>query len=501
MKKVNAFQGNCSAIAQNDWVAVPQKSALNAIAVVTGIIFLTVILVLLAPSVCTVEQMYIVRPMLAACSIFAIFCYLLQVRIRVNIFGEIGFMYLLLASAYTILPAISFLSVDFISPSTYEGLNVSSLLPERSVLGVHIWRHVLFMFGVAGGYLAVRGREISKHLNDSRKSGNRVIIVALLAIIGGCILAMSSFSAPVTSYIEHYTRYDHLSWLQLRIVFVCGILKNGGYFVLMALMFSQYRRYRLLIFIVVPILCVYESVYSFGSRIETLSILLAFVGFYHYRVNPISIRKGVVYLFALAVLFSGMELFRSSNYSLENTQKALAKEGGKQAGEFGAVFYTSFHLYAERAQGTLPPREWQMFLNDFIALIPFVDHTTNHPLFWYARNYFPNAVVPPQTMGVLADSAIWGGEIDLFVRSLMNGAIFALLMRWFLRNQDKWWVLTIYVYCFATCIMPLKYSFLYHLTPIVRIILPTLVFTGILFRIQKALARFKSVSVAVDVDT
>jgi len=100
--------------------------------------------------------------------------------------------------------------------------------------------------------------------------------------------------------------------------------------------------------------------------------------------------------------------------------------------------------------------------------------------------------VPPQTMGVLADSAIWGGEFDLLIRSLLNGAIFALLTRWFLRRRDKWWALTIYIYCYATCIMTLKYSVLYQLTPLIRIIVPTLLLTGILFSLQRTIHRFKA---------
>jgi hypothetical protein len=132
-----------------------------------------------------------------------------------------------------------------------------------------------------------------------------------------------------------------------------------------------------------------------------------------------------------------------------------------------------------------------MFFNDIISIIPFIDHIKYNPQYWYARNYFPKAVVPPTTMGVLADSAIWGGEWDLLVRALINGALFALLTRWFLRRREKWWALTIYIYCFATCIMTLKYSVLFQLAPLFRVILPSLFLAEVLFRLQRTPALLK----------
>ena len=98
-------------------------------------------------------------------------------------------------------------------------------------------------------------------------------------------------------------------------------------------------------------------------------------------------------------------------------------------------------------------------------------------------------------MGVIADSAIWGGELDLLTRSLINGAIFAFLTRWFLQRREKWWALTIYIYCYATCIMALKYSVFYQLTPLVRVLLPTLLLAAILFRLQKTSAYGQSLPI------
>ncbi|WP_027714511.1 hypothetical protein [Desulfuromonas sp. TF] len=479
--------------AQKGCVKQPQEIIVGGMFVLS-IVALWAVLGIVTTLIFTAEQMYVIVPLLAAVAIFIIFSYVLWFRTGALIFGEIGFIYLVFALAYTILPSITFLTINFDFPIGFDNLNFSILSPQPEELGAHCWRHFLFIFGVATGYIAVRGGTMPTmplHENSMSRDSQIVAVMSLITIF--CVISVSLLSSPVATYWDHYSRFDHLSWSLRRFVYLCLIFKNGSYFILMTLMFRQYQKYRIIIFIIVPIICIYETVYSFGSRIETLTLLLAFIGFYHFKVNPISLKKGILYLLFLAILFTGIELIRSSDNSFEIAKNAVATEGIKSASEFGAIYYTGFHLYAERDQGNIPPRDWQMFFYEFISLIPFLDHTAYHPQYWYARHYFPNAIVPPQTMGVIVDSAIWGGEFDLFIRSLINGALFAMLTRWFLAHRNKWWACTIYIYWYATCVMTLKYSVLYQLIPFTRILIPVLLCTGILFLLQKNLMSLKSV--------
>ncbi len=466
-----------------------QDSFEEAIIIVAFIGVTTFILGLLAANIFTVEQMYIIRPALVACAVFIVFCYILGSRVGTYLIGDIGFIYLGISLAYTIFPAIKFLMIDLNFPVDFDAINFAVLSPQPVDLGRHFWRHMLFISGVATGYLAVRGRSVplkALEAEADRRYGR--IIAIFIIIMVTCICIVTSLSTLPTRYVEHYIRFDHLSWPLRQFVNLCLMFKSGGYFVLMGLIFSQYRRYKILIFIFVPIFCAYEIIYSLGSRIVAFAILLAVLGFYHFRVNPISLKKGIAFLIILAFIFSGIAIIRSASYGLENYDNTM-QENEIRASEFEAVYCTSFHLYAERGQHTLPPRDWQMFFYEFISVIPFIDHKKYHPQYWYARNYFPEAIVPLTTMGVIADSAIWGGEFDLISRSLINGAIFALLMRWFLRRREKWWALIVYIYCYATCIMVLKYSVLFQIIPLFQVLIPLLLLTGILFRMQKNTAR------------
>jgi hypothetical protein len=91
---------------------------------------------------------------------------------------------------------------------------------------------------------------------------------------------------------------------------------------------------------------------------------------------------------------------------------------------------------------------------------------------WYFVNYYPDALVAPYTLGPIADSALWGGEFDLFLRGIINGLFFACIVRWFIKFKNNWWSLAIYTFLCATSIMTIKYSIFYSLSPILKTIIP-----------------------------
>lgn len=427
-----------------------------------------------------VRNLQILLPSFVAALIFISFSLCLRVQVQDNIFGEIGFIYLGFAVAYTVFPAYGFLTLDSLSSGT-GFQNLALLAPSQSELGLHLWRQVLFIAALGCGYLFFRGRHAAKfksfkNFGIAEKPITNFLFVAILF----SLVVLWGLSAPVNTYIDNYTRYDNLSWIARRLVTICTVLKMGGTFVLLTIMFNNYRRYRLYIWPLVLLLAAYEIEFSLGSRIDAFIILMAAAALYHYCVKPITLKRGFLVMLAFGLVFSVIEVARSGGLDLSDLKETLSQERGMPAGELGAVFVPGFHLYSERSRGALPPVEWQMFFNDFISMVPLVDQTRWSPMYWYAKNYFPDAVVPPLTVGPIAESALWGGEIDLFVRGLINGALFAFLMRWFARDGWKWQVMTIYVFCYSTCIMCLKYSIFYHLTPLFKIILPVLLIVSVL---------------------
>jgi len=429
-----------------------------------------------------IQNAQILLPCFVVMAIFLFFSLWLRFQVRDNVFGEIGFIYLVFAVAYTVFPAYGFLALDSLS-SGVGFQNLAALDPDQGELGMHLWRHVLFIAAIGFGYLFFRGRRAAK-FNSLTNLGyaEKPVIQILFVIILFSIIVLLGLSAPVTTYIENYTRYDNLSWIARRLVTICTVLKTGGTFVLLTIMFRRYERYRLYILPFILLRAVYEVQYSLGSRIDAFVILIAAATFYHFCFKRLTLKRGFLVMLALGLVFSVIEMVRSADLDFSTFKETISQEQGMPAGELGAVYVTGFHLYSERSQGTLPPIEWQAFFNDFISLVPLVDQTKWHPMYWYARNYFPDAVVPPLTLGPIAESALWGGEIDLIIRGFINGTLFAFLMRWFAREGGKWQVMTIYIFCYSTCIMCLKYSIFYHLAPLVKVILPLLLIVSVLVK-------------------
>ena len=396
---------------------------------------------------------------------------MIRYRTGNNLLGEIGFLYLAFALAYTIWPALVFILVGI---STGDPLEAFS--PDPLALAVHLWRHVLFIFSVAFGYLISRGCRAPGYINiiDSNLNSKKIINY-LIAIILSSILIITIFSAPVQTYYDHYIRYDHLPWLLKKLISALLRVKLGLYTILLVYLFLNYKKNKFIIFISIILMSTYEITYSLGSRIESLIVILASLCLYNYNVKKVTLKISALYFLVILLLFSLVELVRSANLSQTTVQELIIGGGLKPASEFGAVFLTGFHLYEEASHGSLPPVEWPMFFNDLISLITFGDFVEWNPMNWYAKNYYPDSIVAPFTLGPIADSAIWGGEVDLFFRGFLNGIFFAVIIRWYIRYQTKWWGVTVYVYCYATCIMSLKYSIFYHFNPLIKTIIPAII--------------------------
>jgi hypothetical protein len=418
----------------------------------------------------------ILLPVSVTIGVFLYFCLRLRSHIQQSIFGEIGFVYLAFAVAYTAFPAYGFLAHD--TPRSWIGVPIlESLRPDQDELGLQLWRHVLFIVAVAAGYLLFRGKRTPTlqpvvTLGGAERPIIRFLVVAI--IVGA--VGLWSLSAPVQEYIDNYTRYDHLSWIGLRGVAICTLLKTGGTFVLLPILFTKYKRYRNFIWCFVLLRTVQEVLGSLGARIDAFIILSAVALLYHSYVKPITLTKAIMAGLALMLLSTTIAPLRLGNFD-PSEQSASATF---DLGELGAVFMPGFHLYAERSMGTLPPVPWQLLLNDVISIVPLASDKQWNPMYWWAHNYAPESAVPPITLGPIALSALWGGEPGLFVQGLINGILFAFLMRWFAKHGRNWQIVTVYMFCYSTCVMCLKYSILFQLAPLLRNILPMAVIVSLM---------------------
>src|SRR5260370_38913940 len=227
-----------------------------------------------------IRNIQILLPSFVVTVIFLCFSLWLRFQVQDNVFGEIGFIYLVFAVGYTVFPAYGFLVLE--SLSSWVGFNnLAARGPDQGELGLHLWRHVLFIAAVGFGYLFFRGKRAPK-FNSLKNLGNaeKPIILILLVIILFSVIALWSLSDPVDTYIDNYTRYDNLSWIGRRVVTICVNLKTAGTFVLLTTMFTNYRRYRLYVLIFILLRAVYEVQNSLRSVIDSFFFLIDAAAFF-----------------------------------------------------------------------------------------------------------------------------------------------------------------------------------------------------------------------------
>lgn len=418
---------------------------------------------------------------MAALLMAGVFLKILAKRAVAGLVAEIGAVYTFFLLAYTVAPAFTFLILELDFATGWVWQTLHTMLPDESKLAVHLWRHVLYIAGFCMGYLWARNVSASNiGPQPSTAWDGSGLLIPLSALLVAISVALILLSAPVVDYIDHYSRYDHLNTFLRATVSLMSRIESGLMLMVLVLSFMNFRRYSMLALSLAIGIFIYKIWNSMGARIESLFVLLMVVCLYQIYVRQITALKILFGLVVFGAVFTAIEFLRAANFNASDTAGLLSSAQIQPASEFGAVFFTGFHLYTERTLGTIPPVEWPMFFHDIVSLVMPNSYTRFNPQYWYAENYFPDYDIPPQTNGPIADSALWGGEFDLAVRALLNGLLFAWLANFFFTRRNDWRAAAVYVFCYSSCLMTLKYSILYHLNPLVKTVIPMVILMMVL---------------------
>lgn len=411
----------------------------------------------------------IIIPCVISIFIFYVFYLTLKKNVKNNLIAEVGFLYIVFLLAYTLIPAYIFLVLDLDNAVGWSWTELKKLDPSSERLAFHLWRHCLFICCVSFGYIIFRGKNlISIEAKEIRNKGDIAIIAILLITLIIIATLNLNFSTPVSEYIDSYTRYDALSPQLKFFVSLLSRLSRGMIVVLLVLLFANYKKNTYLIWMAIISLILFEFINTYGARIEILFMTLYCIFLYSQLVKNLNFKIILFIFILLFIFFTALEIFRASNFDMNSAINFVSDFKIQPASEFGSVFITGYHLYDVKNLDLMPSTDWPMLFSDFINIVLPNSYTQWNPMYWYATAFYPESVVPPATLGPIADSAIWGGEIDLAFRGLLNGIILALLVRFLIANNNKWWAVVIYTYCYGSCIMAIKYSPIYMLNPIIK---------------------------------
>tara|TARA_B100001094_G_scaffold324421_1_gene376993 strand:- start:955 stop:2256 length:1302 start_codon:yes stop_codon:yes gene_type:complete len=396
-------------------------------------------------------------------------------------FLEMGYQLNLFLSIYIIGPALVLITSSYVEGDPISYLYNGFTYANEQNFIFHLYRMLAFQLTFAIFYLFFRNfNNISLDIKKFSFSKFMVIFFGLILLLTYIILFTNSNTFE--NYVESYQRFDHLSPVLKLIVSILVRFKFAFIIIFLINLFYTFKNNKFLLFLTCSILIYLEFIFSAGARISLffLFLQLFILISIFFGVPFMSFKKLFLGIIAFATLFVFIERLRINDTGFES-ETLLSIPG-----EFGSVFFTSFHLYNERISGSLPETNSMMLFFDFFgAILPNSKIIEYDPIFWYQKNYFPETDVPPFTLGPISNTAIWEGYIGLFLRSFLCALLIAKVSNYFSSGSFSFFKLLLYMFLFSTCIMIHKYSIFYHITPFVKnIIIPFIFYSALIFLLR-----------------
>jgi hypothetical protein len=416
--------------------------------------------------------------LISTITIYVTCAFIIFRRIKSYCAADIGFIFLSLCFLYTVTPAFVFAFLDVSSVPGWPWAELNSLNLTESSITDHLWRHNFFIVVFTIFYVLSRGRVsinlFAKNIQtlDNYIGSKDVIFLSLIYIFSS--LLAQNIIGNLDSYVDKYLVRDTLGQNDKIVLAIVNRLASGTKFILiLAIAFLPIKRWIKLFGLFMLILI--TVLQSSGARIDIYFVFVGSGVAYVLIIKQIKLR--FVFLVAAFGMIASMfiEIFRFYDFDFSMTLNHIETYGIKPMGELGAVFFTGAHLYSLSEFDQLPRIDWRMFFYEFISLFVTNSNTEFNPQYWYWNTFYPEYLVPPQTNGPIADSALWGmGIIDLGFRAAFIGGIFGFLAKKLFVYKPSFYWFVIYVFFCSTCIMNLKYGVFWQLNPLVKTILPIL---------------------------
>lgn len=399
--------------------------------------------------------------------LYFLFIYVYKINTGNYLIADLGFVYSSYIFLFTIIPCINIIS------GLKDNDPIYLLFPDENKVIEALWRQIIYFIFFTISYLLLRGKNKIKFIVNKKNYYCSQTIIFLVVLLFFSYSYLILLSSPVENYYESYTRYDNLPWALKKIASLSIRVKMATYILILTFLFLDYKRFKYFIPIFVISSGVFEIIFNYGARIQFFIILMQAIFLYSIIIKPVSFRRLALIGAFLIVGLTAVQIIRLIDFQeLGRFFETPITEIISLPWEFNSVYYPNLHLYIERSSNNIPDVPILMFFNDFISLFTFGDFTKYNPMDWYFRQYHPDALVAPYTIGPIAESALWGGEFDLIFRATLNGFFFAFITRWFLERQNKWWALGIYTFFCASSLLTLKYSIFFNLILLTKTLFP-----------------------------
>ena len=409
---------------------------------------LAFIMVVVFSTFTSAENLPVMLPIITAtCGIVFFFWMLHQRQGRIFPFFETGAVYVAIVSLYTLYPLFGFIS-NGLSYTPFNDSRLYVAQPTPQEIGTIGWYYVVHLMSFIVAYLLVRGRLPRKQTRFKTPDQTTLLVVVLLyLVIKGFFLFLGLFfDLSAGSYSESYLVSGRLPlvlaqlWNHLNGAIVVLAL------VIMAALFGNYRKYRLLIFGWL-ILLTLITFYRLGSRTELVLLLLSSAMMFHHLVKPIRFR--LVVLVGVAGLCSFV-ILGLQRRGLPLSELDLEFKPFAYASEFEIIFANAYDLCRLKAKGVIGDLPVTFYLSDLLALVPqqFIPFAKISPAVWYVHTFYPEyaAAGGGLAFGTISESILGGGWLDLLGRGAFLGFILAQVHRYYATHHTTLWRFIFYVW-------------------------------------------------------
>jgi hypothetical protein len=390
---------------------------------------------------------------------------------------EVGAWYMATVGVYLLWPLGVYFALGMEFP-VLSDVRFATIQPTPAMTAEIAWYYTLHILGFVSAYLLVRSRRpASMPVAPIRVDRPTAISVAVLVVVVQLFfLFIGSFVnvSGDSTYAGGYVAVNELPVAVRQLWNAFGRLRWSVMFLALVLIFSNYRRWRLLLVAWIGTMALLQFVQG-GARTPLFLLIAGAAILYHMRVRAVSTRTAAITGIIGLLAFQGLGIMRDRAASLMFgvSADAMPVQGFSllgSASEFDALYANAMDLRLRDRLGEVHP-PLAFHASDLLALVPsqLLPFEKVEPAFWYMATYYPEALERGSgfAFGVIAQSAVGFGMPEALLRGVLTGVLLGALQRLYRRRSGNLWVLASYLWVALLGYQMFRASSLYLLAPYV----------------------------------
>lgn len=369
---------------------------------------------------------------------------------------DIGFICLSVTSGYAVIPLLQFLLSDM----TWTVLSDNRLLsydPSPSDFGSFAWLPAIYIVSMAFAYVTVRGKIILKEIPPQHlpQSTMKTFLAFIVFITAYVFVVERYFGVNLSpSHAEAREAFITGAVQQLPLLIrqithnlygMLTILKIGLIIIFMQRWRRKFWRYLLLGWLGFEVFGLFIKM---GSRSELVFLFLAAALAYHRLVKTVRPWKMMVFAVLLIVGAIAYGFARDYMDTAQDVSVEMDRSMFSAATEFQMIYGTAYDLMQRKLEGSLPEVPWQVYASDLLMLVPqqFLPFEKWDPSDWYLQVIGHRGLGVGYMFGVVSQSIIGFGWIELVIRGLVFGSALAIFRRWYEKRAGRFWPTLLYIW-------------------------------------------------------